>query len=510
MLIAAADGMMPRAPMAAHHRSLLGISTSSQRVLHRKWDSTSRPQSACNSSSLFIVAEVALFVCAIILAPAHSMASHTKSQPPTFVIVSIETSSDDVIALTLEGASGNMAAPNQSASQWLVNGVCPTAVGRFSRPWHQDAVDSSLLTMRHSFYFVLENKLMEGRVYEIIGPDNITATLAFSEAATHCESIHASQVGYFQSLKAKFENFGVFLGDLGAQQLLRPPSYSVIDAKSITVLGPLNASYLGYDAAHVPSGEHVYRMDLSDIPSGGPYRLVVHGHGCSHPFGVGTNYTDALWYTITRGLYHKRCGIAVEARHSHWSRCACHTSVLVTDAQPGQFVTEDSCLGGCSTYPSRPIKGGYHDAGDFDRGPGHTLFGVSLLETFEFFKDDISDFVLDIPESDNEIPDYLDEAMWAILLWEQLQESDGGVRAGTEAESHPVGGDNAGSDRLVYRTFRRHWHSTASAVGMYACVLQRLSGRLSHNYVQNANFRCRGASSVCTVNVYTPHWVPLW
>ena len=37
-----------------------------------------------------------------------------------------------------------------------------------------------------------------------------------------------------------------------------------------------------------------------------------------------------------------------------------------------------------------------------------------------------------LPESGNGLPDFLDEALYSLPLWEGLQEQDGGVRAGTE------------------------------------------------------------------------------
>ena len=49
----------------------------------------------------------------------------------------------------------------------------------------------------------------------------------------------------------------------------------------------------------------------------------------------------------------------------------------------------------------------------------------------------------------------------SIRAWECLQEEDGGIRAGFEADRHPTYGVvNAATDKLVYRTFARNGHTT--------------------------------------------------
>jgi len=42
-----------------------------------------------------------------------------------------------------------------------------------------------------------------------------------------------------------------------------------------------------------------------------------------------------------------------------------------------------------------------------------------------------------VPEHGNKIPDIVDEALWQLKLWKGLQDSDGGVRAGTESLGDP-------------------------------------------------------------------------
>lgn len=70
--------------------------------------------------------------------------------------------------------------------------------------------------------------------------------------------------------------------------------------------------------------------------------------------------------------------------------------------------------------------------------------------------------------SSSSLPDWLVEAMWDVRFWVAMQEEDGAVRGGTEADAHPGWGDNAATDPLRYRTFARSWTATALCAGMFA------------------------------------------
>ena len=62
----------------------------------------------------------------------------------------------------------------------------------------------------------------------------------------------------------------------------------------------------------ISSGEHVYRLDLSEVPEGGPYRIHIPGWGVSYPFEITYEEISSIFSTALRGLYHQRCGIALE------------------------------------------------------------------------------------------------------------------------------------------------------------------------------------------------------
>jgi endoglucanase len=116
----------------------------------------------------------------------------------------------------------------------------------------------------------------------------------------------------------------------------------------------------------------------------------------------------------------------------------------------------------------RRVRGGHHDAGDFDIRPYHVLVGQYLMRAFEMDPSRFSDGQLTVPESGNGIPDLLDEALWSLAAWEDLQNADGSIRAGVESYRHPAGIYKANADELPYWTWDPEpWH-TAYVAALFA------------------------------------------
>jgi hypothetical protein len=80
--------------------------------------------------------------------------------------------------------------------------------------------------------------------------------------------------------------------------------------------------------------------------------------------------------------------------------------------------------------------GGHHDAGDYNPR-SHLDVAQTLMDAYEMAPRKFYDGQLNIPEKGNAIPDILDEAHWALRLWLDLQDKDGGVYHGTESAGDP-------------------------------------------------------------------------
>ena len=204
--------------------------------------------------------------------------------------------------------------------------------------------------------------------------------------------------------------------------------------------------------------QDVYALDLSKLTRPGEYRVVVPRMGCSYPFRVGDDVYQEAFYAAGRGLYHQRCGIALEPAHTKWPRPKpCHRGPVIRSGCRWVDATMGPALRGVDPFKELPAQatgekvdawGGYHDAGDWDRRAQHTVITDKLLWLFEIAPKNFYDGQLNIPESGNGIPDLVDEARWSLDVWTRLQGPDGGVSGGIESEAHPKVGETAITDTL--------------------------------------------------------------
>ncbi len=403
----------------------------------------------------------ALFLLSALI-PLQVGSPRIQTAGPRWLVVEFETDENDP-------------PPSIDPADWRFGsgaGTPALQVGRWTYVRHVETAALNHHVDRVHHHIFLESPLgqwVQGKSYTIQGPSPVgVQAFLFDARRTLCESIHVNQVGYSGRSRSRYAIFGAFLGTLGSQDFFSgtPFFYEVRRESDDTLVLTGTSRFWGDDTRNEGgSGERaVYHMDLSRLDDG-RYYLDVPGVGRSHPFGVGPVYSKEIAKTVMRGLYHQRCGTALKPAFTPWARAACHTVVEVTDGEPPGFIPP-------SAHPvTRSIAGGWHDAGDFDRRGPHIVIPAFLLTLYEAFPDRFPDGVLDIPESGDPfgMPDILDEALWGVLLWQNLQEADGGVRWGVETDAHPAYGVvTAATDTLVYRTYRRDRYVTALAAGLFA------------------------------------------
>ena len=397
-------------------------------------------------------------------------------------IFEVKTASNNVLVVVLEAPPGEeKLIPNLSG--WKINGAAPNEIGRYSYVRDEEEVKVLAnwvnyypITTHHHIYLVLPKNLMNDSTYAITSPyGNIN--YKFNDKITFCESIKVNQVGYAPLSTDKYANFGIFLGNLGSKQLATLPAFAIVDSATNTNVLTGTLSYWGKDTAlsGSSSGEFVYRIDLSALPEGGPYYISISGIGRSYSFGVGNKYLQEIAKVHSRGMYHQRCGIALEEPFTHYTRGVCHEEVaFVKNIWDADWVDVPA---NASTHK---VIGGYHDAGDYDRRPMHTIIPILLLNFYDAFPEHFVDAQYNIPESGNGLPDFLDEALWATLLWENLQLDSsntndpseyGGVMQGTDNGSDAgYGIDRADFDdkRGSYGTYEVADYVTLQAAGIFA------------------------------------------
>lgn len=395
--------------------------------------------------------------------------------PPPPSLQPFETASDRILVAVVDSGPHlrTETVIDTASSQWLIDGVRPAAVHLETTTTDEDAAttvsgggqDIFPVYLRHRVYLTMSQALVEGRTYRVSTPFGVR-DFRFSDQTVRCSSIKVNQVGYHAGSTRRYATFGIYRGDGGSMRLDAPLPYEVIEvASGRAVLTGASLSYFSDDTAGF-SGEYTYRADLSAVPPGGPYVVRVRGAGQSWPFGVGSPYSQELARVHARGMYHQRCGIALEQPFTPFTRAVCHTHVAETRTLPW---TGSGWINVPEGAVLRPIRGGYHDAGDFDRRPMHTQIPIQMMSMFEAIPSHFADGQYNIPESGNGIPDFLDEALWGMLVWEALQEPDGSVLAGTEANTHPTFGTvNAATDYLKYGTWGALPQVTAYGAGMFA------------------------------------------
>lgn len=340
----------------------------------------------------------------------------------------IRTASSNVIVAFFTSDTVNINAVNtDDLSRWKINGILPKSIYKYVT--QADACDFSI--------YLETSELKEGAKYKLETPYG-NMNFKFSERETFCESIKTNQVGYSALSKVRYANFTIWLGTGGERKIQGMlPTYQVINQNTNKVVAKGSLKEIGED---VSSGGFVYRIDLSDVPEGGPYKIAVKGYGCSYPFGVGSEFSKMLAYTIFRAQYLQRCGCPIHVPDIR--KNPCHTLIYDVDGPIGEaniVVKGDE--------PTFKCYGGYHDAGDADRRAYHMSNPILNLMIYEAFPQSFTDGQYDIPgdfDKDfqilnytNKIPDIIDEAEWGTLAWEYLQNEDGSIHFGTETKGYP-------------------------------------------------------------------------
>jgi len=338
----------------------------------------------------------------------------------------VRTASDTVLvayfkSTVIQADEVNIADP----SAWRLNGRPVSALHRFVT--EADACD-------HNIYLEVPT-LVQGSRYTLQTP-HCETTFVFDDTKTFCESIKTNQTAYSALSKVRYANLAIWLGDGGTRQISGElPAYTVFKVAGGDKVAQGVLREIGQDAS---SGDFVYRIDLSGVPEGGPYKISVKGYGCSYPFGVGGDFSRRLGHVTFRSLYHQRCGCPIVEPYA-WNirRKPCHTQVYDVNGP-----IAEASLRVQGTEPNFTAYGGYHDAGDADRRTYHMDVTSTLLTTYETFPGLFTDDQFNIPDrfdtqyrilgKGNGIPDILDEAEWGAMFWEYMQQPSGAVHWGTE------------------------------------------------------------------------------
>jgi endoglucanase len=171
------------------------------------------------------------------------------------------------------------------------------------------------------------------------------------------------------------------------------------------------------------SGNYTWIADFSAFKKGGKYTVYIPGTGSSYPFNVSRCVHKGAADATIRAFYFMRASIPLNQVYAgKWQRAAGHPDdkVLIHPSAASNERPE-------STVISSPR--GWYDAGDYNKyivNSGITT--ATLLSLYEDFPAYMKTVKLNIPESNNHLPDVLDEILWNLRWMLTMQDpNDGGV-----------------------------------------------------------------------------------
>ncbi|WP_167604952.1 glycoside hydrolase family 9 protein [Maribellus sediminis] len=171
------------------------------------------------------------------------------------------------------------------------------------------------------------------------------------------------------------------------------------------------------------SGDSVRVADFSEFKAPGEYTICVNDSLCSYPFKIENEVYNNLADAVLKSYYYARCGVDIDSTYGgkwHWKAGHPDTQVMIHASAADNNRPEGTII-------SSP--GGWYDAGDYGKYVVNSgISTYTLLLSCELNKKFHQTQNLNIPESGNELPDILDEALVNLKWMMTMQDpNDGGV-----------------------------------------------------------------------------------
>jgi len=372
-------------------------------------------------------------------------------------------------------------------------GIRPEKVWRKSRPtgWTDTSwqlAKNQTYTARHYIYLKLPASLKVGQTYLVSLPglnvNRSTVYYVHDPVMVRSEAVHTSQIGFRADDPDKNAFLSVWMGngggyiypeDLEFWLINDRTNEKVFNGKAVMQWKADRPEGIGSRANHV--GADLMRLDFSSFSTPGRYRICVNGIGCGYPFDIDPASTWKHAFKMAmKGLFVLRNGIPLVPPYTDFVR------PRVFHPEDGVKVYQSTCpllnsgnglnalgtdrnnfgnlVAGKTDILEPEAWGAYMDAGDWDRRIQHLLTQRLQFELVEMNPEYFRDLCLYIPESGNDLPDIVDEAIFGIDMYRRLQTKEGGIRGGVESSEHPIEGSTSWQESqtvLVYAP--DHWCS---------------------------------------------------
>ncbi len=219
------------------------------------------------------------------------------------------------------------------------------------------------------------------------------------------------------------------------------------------------------------SGDTVSVADFSELTQPGKYRLCI-GEECSYPFRVGDQLYQELADAALKSYYYARCSSPIKEQYGgQWNRRSGHpdTAVMIHASAASVSRPEGSILSS---------SGGWYDAGDYGKYiVNSSITTWTILQSLVLNEGFHHQQLLNIPESNNGLPDVLDEALINLSWMMSMQDpNDGGVyhKLTTKGFDDFIMPDETGKQRYVVQ-------KSTSATLDYAATIAT-AARIANTY----------------------------
>lgn len=163
--------------------------------------------------------------------------------------------------------------------------------------------------------------------------------------------------------------------------------------------------------------------DFSVFNKTGTYVIDIPGVGYSYQFKIENNIHHSVSVASLKGFYYQRMSMPIDAKYAgKWARAEGHPDTIVLIHASAATAQRPE-----GTKVSSP--GGWYDAGDYNKyvvNSGITM--GTLLSAYEDFSSYFDTLKINIPESDDKVPDILNEIIYNLRWMLTMQDpNDGGV-----------------------------------------------------------------------------------
>jgi len=390
--------------------------------------------------------------------------------------------------------------------------IKPEKVWRKSKPtgwtdtsWQIDK--DQTYTAKHYLYLKLPYSLKTGQTYLISLPElNLNRSAIYyvhDPVYTRSEAVHVSQIGFRADDPDKNAFLSVWMGNGGGYTYPENIEFSLINDKTNEKVFTGKAVMqwkgsvpegIGTNINH--TGTDLLRLDFSSFNIPGRYRVCVEGIGCGYPFNIDENSTWKHAFELSmKGVFNHRSGIPMLPPYTDFVRPRSFNpidgvkvyqstcSLLNSGNGLNALGTDENNFGNLVAGKTDVLVpeawGAYMDAGDWDRRIQHLLTPRLYLELVELNPDYFKNICLYIPESGNDLPDIVDEAIFGLDMYRRMQTPEGGIRGGVESSEHPIEGSTSWQETQTVLAYAPdHWSSYIYAgVAARAAVVLKMLGK---------------------------------